>query len=74
MNKIDITDDEIWELIGITFDTLSFVERISGHSAFGLNKATREKLSLGICERNLDKLPLRLRSRLKFVDESSTNE
>jgi hypothetical protein len=68
-SKIDITDDEIWELIGIAFDSLSFIQRNDGFSAFTLNKATREKLSLSICERNHDKLPLRLRSRLKIVDK-----
>jgi len=63
-NMIKIEDEEIWELVGLAVDSLTFVERLDGNSTFTLSRDARMKIALDICNRNLDKLPVRIRSRL----------
>lgn len=67
---VEVSDEEVWELVVVAIDTLAFYERKDG-VPFKLPRSERESLALRVCERNYDRLPLRIRSRLRIKEKRS---
>lgn len=67
--EIEITDEEVWELVMIAIDSLSIGGRVG--APFTAGREIRHKLALDLVKRNFERLPIRILGRVQVLPAPS---